>query len=47
MMEPFGVTSCPTLIVIAPNSTVQGVFVGHCQTLREELTACVRELLKK
>ena len=35
------------LLFIAPDGTVQGIFIGHSLTLREELTACVRGLLKK
>jgi hypothetical protein len=39
------VTTCPTLLVIAPDGTVQGIFVGYSLTLREDLTSCIRGLL--
>ena len=45
--EQFGVTGYPTLLVIAPDGTVQGIFIGYNLTLREELTACVRRLVMK
>jgi hypothetical protein len=45
LAEQFGVTSCPTLLVIAPDGTVQGIFVGYSLTLREDLTSCIRGLL--
>jgi peroxiredoxin len=45
LAEQLGVTSCPTLLVIAPDGTVQGIFVGYSLTLREDLTSCIRGLL--
>lgn len=47
LAEQLGVTGYPTLLVIAPDGTVQGIFSGYSLTLREELTDCVRGLLKK
>jgi hypothetical protein len=44
LAEQFGVTSCPTLLVIAPDGTLQGIFVGYSLTLREGLTSCIRRL---
>ena len=42
---PHGVRSDPHLFVsIAPDGTVQGVFVGYSLTLREDLTSCIRGL---
>jgi peroxiredoxin len=47
LAEQLGVASYPTLLVIAPDGKVQGIFVGHNLALREELTTCIRKLLKK
>ena len=46
LAEELGVKSYPTLLVIAPDGTIQGIFVGHDLTLREDLTSCIRGLLK-
>jgi hypothetical protein len=40
-------TVFPTLLVIAPDGTLQGIYLGYRLTLREDLTSCIRGLLKK
>jgi peroxiredoxin len=45
LAEQFGVTTCPTVLVIAPDGTLQGIFVGYSLRLREDLTECIRGLL--
>jgi thiol-disulfide isomerase/thioredoxin len=47
LAERLGIKTFPTVLVIAPDGTVQGIFVGYSLTLREDLMACVQELLKK
>ena len=47
LAEQLGVTVFPTLLVIAPDGTLQGIYLGYRLTLREDLTSCIRGLLKK
>jgi peroxiredoxin len=47
LADQLGVTSYPTLLVIAPDGTIQGIFVGYNLTLHEELTSCIRRLRKR
>lgn len=42
-----GVKSFPTLLVIAPDGTLQGIFVGYSPTIQEDLTDCIHNLLKR
>lgn len=45
--EQLGVASYPTLLVIAPDGTVRGIFQGFRQNLQEQLISCIEALLKK
>jgi peroxiredoxin len=47
LAKQLGVTLYPTLLVVAPDGTVQGIYLGYSLTLREDLTSCIRRLLKK
>ena len=46
LAEQLGVTVFPTLLVIAPDGTLQGIYLGYRLTLREDLTSGIRGLLK-
>jgi thiol-disulfide isomerase/thioredoxin len=46
LAEQLGVTLFPTLLVIAPDGTLQGIYLGYSLTLREALTACIRRVLQ-
>lgn len=46
LAEQLTIKGYPTLIVISPSGTVEGIFIGYSPTLQEELTACIRGLLK-
>ena len=45
--EQLGVKSFPTLFVIGPDGTLQGIFIGFSPTLKEDLTSCIQGLMKK
>jgi thiol-disulfide isomerase/thioredoxin len=47
LAEQLGVTLFPTLLVIGPDGTLQGIYLGYSLTLREDLTSCIRRVLMK
>ncbi|HVX11943.1 MAG TPA: TlpA disulfide reductase family protein [Pirellulales bacterium] len=43
--ERYGIRSFPTFLILDAEGTVQGILSGYSSTLREDLIACVEELL--
>ncbi len=43
--ELFGVQAYPTVLVIGPDGTLQGIFSGYSLTLQDDLAACIRRIL--
>jgi peroxiredoxin len=47
LSEQLGVSSYPTVLVISPEGAIQRIFDGYNLIRREDLTARIRELMRK